>query len=101
MKTNWVPAVIMLMAGLIDCIISIYYHLSLWQFTKQLLLVLIIFYVIGCVVKIVLDCNFKEMKEEIPEDNAEAELHEEEAGEAEDAEDTNDGEEHLDKEDSE
>lgn len=62
MKTNSVPAVIMLTAGLIDCIISICYHLTLGEFLKQLLIVLIIFYLIGCVVKIIIDCNFKEME---------------------------------------
>ena len=38
MKTNSVPAVIMLTAGLIDCIVSIYQRLSLFDFTKQLLI---------------------------------------------------------------
>lgn len=61
MKTNAVPAVIMLTAGLIDCICSILCHMPTDRFIRQLLLVLIIFYVIGCVVKIVLDCNFKDM----------------------------------------
>jgi phosphotransferase system glucose/maltose/N-acetylglucosamine-specific IIC component len=63
-KTKSLPAIIMLVAGLIDCIFSIYYHLSLWEFTRQLLLVLIIFYLIGCVVAIVIDINFKVMEEE-------------------------------------
>jgi flagellar biosynthesis/type III secretory pathway M-ring protein FliF/YscJ len=63
-KTKSLPAIIMLVAGLIDCIFSIYYHLSLWEFTRQLLLVLIIFYLIGCVVAIVIDINFKAMEEE-------------------------------------
>jgi phosphotransferase system glucose/maltose/N-acetylglucosamine-specific IIC component len=63
-KTKSLPAIIMLVAGFIDCIFSIYYHLSLWEFTRQLLLVLIIFYLIGCVVAIVIDINFKAMEEE-------------------------------------
>lgn len=67
MKTNAVPAVIMLTAGLIDCILSFYEHVSLFVFTRRLLIVLVIFYILGCVVKIVLDCNFKEMGE--PEEN--------------------------------
>ena len=32
-------------------------------FTKTLLAVLVIFYVLGCIVKLVLDKNFKEMDE--------------------------------------
>ena len=55
MKTNYVPAIIMLLAGLVDSVISIYYKLDLYSFTKRLLLVLVIFYILGCVVKIILD----------------------------------------------
>lgn len=63
MKTKAVPAIIMLTAGLIDCILSIYCHLSLWRFTWQLLVVLVIFYLLGCVVSLILDKNFAEMEE--------------------------------------
>ena len=55
MKTNGVPAIIMLAAGFIDCVIAILTHMSLWNFTRQLLLVLVLFYVIGCVVKMIID----------------------------------------------
>jgi hypothetical protein len=72
-KTKSLPAIIMLVAGLIDCIFSIYYHLSLWEFTRQLLLVLIIFYLIGCVVAIVIDINFKAMEEDEAEKDEEEE----------------------------
>ena len=37
MKTNYVPAIIMLLAGLVDSVISIYYKLDLYSFTKRLL----------------------------------------------------------------
>ena len=63
MKTKAVPAVIMLTAGLIDSILSIYCHLTLWRFTWQLLVVLVIFYILGCVVQIILDKNFAGMQE--------------------------------------
>jgi phosphotransferase system glucose/maltose/N-acetylglucosamine-specific IIC component len=63
MKTKVLPAIIMLVAGFIDCILSIYNHLSLWESTRQLLLVLIIFYLLGCAVQLVLDVNFKPMEE--------------------------------------
>ena len=64
MKTNGVPAMIMLAAGFIDCVIAILTHMSLWDFTRQLLLVLVLFYVIGCVVKMIIDRNFKDSKQE-------------------------------------
>jgi phosphotransferase system glucose/maltose/N-acetylglucosamine-specific IIC component len=64
MKTRTLPAVIMLVAGFIDCILAIINHQSLWEFTRQLLLVLLIFYAIGCVVQIVINMNFKEETED-------------------------------------
>lgn len=73
MKTNAVPAVIMLTAGFIDCILSLYEHVSLYQFTKRLFLVLLIFYILGCVVKIILDMNIKDESEESEEDEQENE----------------------------
>ena len=73
MKTNSVPAVIMLTAGLIDCIVSIYQRLSLFDFTKQLLIVLVIFYLLGCVVKLILDINFPQMDDEPETEEEDAE----------------------------
>lgn len=64
MKTNGIPAIVMLSAGFVDCVLAIYTHMSLWNFTRQLLFVLILFYIIGCVVKVILDCNFKDMEQE-------------------------------------
>lgn len=61
MKTNNVPALVMLSAGFIDCVIAIRTGQSLWSFTKQLLLVLILFYILGSIIKVVLDRNFGEM----------------------------------------
>ena len=57
MKTNGVPAMVMLLAGFVDCLIAIRTHMTLGSFTRQLFLVLVIFYIIGCVVKIILDRN--------------------------------------------
>ena len=70
MKTKSVPALIMLTAGLIDCIASSYCHYTLWHFTWQLLVVLMIFYVLGCIVQLILDKNFPEMEEENEEQAA-------------------------------
>ena len=44
-------------------------HMETDVFIKTLLAVLIIFYLLGCIVKLVLDKNFKEMDE--PEENQE------------------------------
>ena len=61
MKTKGIPAVVMLLAGFVTCIIGIVQHMETDVFIKTLLAVLIIFYVLGCIVKLVLDKNFKEM----------------------------------------
>lgn len=86
MKTKPIPAIVMLSAGFVTCIIAIYTHMELMAFTKSLLLVLIVFYILGGIVKIILDKNFAQMKEETadteenPEDSQETE---EETSEAE------------------
>lgn len=63
MKTNGVPAIVMLLAGFTDCIIAIRTHMTLESFTRQLFLVLLIFYVIGCMVKLILDRNIDKMED--------------------------------------
>lgn len=60
MKTNYVPAIVMLCAGFIDCLFAIYNHLELGQFVKELLIVLIIFLIIGYIIKFVMDKFFHE-----------------------------------------
>ena len=47
MKTKPIPAIVMLTAGFITCIVAIFQKMELLAFTKTLLLVLIIFYVLG------------------------------------------------------
>ncbi len=89
MKTNNVPALVMLTAGFIDCVIAIRMGQSLLPFTRQLLIVLLIFFILGSIVKVILDRNFNDMDdledvdlgEEVgsPEEN-EADAPEEEQG---------------------
>lgn len=47
MKTKPIPAIVMLTAGFITCIVAIFQKMELLAFTKTLLLVLIIFYLLG------------------------------------------------------
>ena len=61
MKTNNVPALVMLTAGFIDCVIAIRTGQSLLPFTRQLLIVLLIFYILGSIIKVILDRNFNDM----------------------------------------
>jgi len=64
MNTKNVPALIVLSAGLVDCIVSIYYGLEFGAFIKRLLFVLVIFYILGIGVKILFDKFFPIMSEE-------------------------------------
>lgn len=84
MKTKSVPALIMLLAGFITCIAGIAGHMEIVRFTKMLLIVLIVFYFLGCIVKMILDKNFKE--EEKEEETTDGEESEAEGGETEPAE---------------
>lgn len=60
MKTKQVPAIVMLIAGFFTCIVSIFQHMEVGQFLKLLFIVLVSFYILGCVIKIILDRNFTE-----------------------------------------
>ena len=71
MKTKQVPIIITLAAGLITCIIGVVMHMETGQFVKTWGIVLISFYILGCVAKLVLDHNFKEETEEATEEAAE------------------------------
>ena len=73
MKTKSVPALIMLLAGAIACIAGIASHLDVAGFVKMLLIVLIVFYLLGCIVKMILDSNFKTEEQETTDGEAESE----------------------------
>ena len=71
MKTKQVPVIITLIAGFITCIIGFVMRMETGQFVKVWGIVLISFYILGCVAKLVLDHNFKEDTEEATEEAAE------------------------------
>ena len=65
MKTKQVPIIITLIAGLAICIIGFLTRMETKQFVKTWVIVLIIFYILGCVAKLLLDKNFKEELDEV------------------------------------
>lgn len=67
MNTKSIPAIIMLAAGFVTCIIGIVEHFSFGMFTKTLFLILIGFYLLGCIVKLVLDKGFRIMQDPLSE----------------------------------
>ncbi len=84
MKTKQIPVLITLVAGLTTCIIGIMMQMETNRFMKTLVVVLISFYILGCIAKLVLDKNFKEETEEATEEA----LEEADAEESEEAEDS-------------
>ena len=67
MNTKTIPAIIMLTAGLVICISGIVEHFSFGTYIKTLFLVLIGFYLLGCIVKLVLDKGFRVMDDPLSE----------------------------------
>lgn len=67
MNTRPIPAIIMLTAGLVTCIVGIVQHFSLGMFIKTLFLVLVGFYLLGCIAKLVLDKGFRIMQDPLSE----------------------------------
>ena len=88
----------MLAAGLFKCILGFLQGLSPFDFTVQLLIVLIIFYLIGTVIKWFYMANFQEEEseettyEEASEEGAEGEEGEEATAEKESEKETDAGE---------
>ncbi len=85
MKTKQIPAIIMLIAGFITCIVGIFEQFEARKFLEILLLALVVFYSLGCVVKLILDKNFKEMEESADDEQGEEENEEEKTTEDEDS----------------
>lgn len=74
MNTKPIPIIITLIAALVSCVASIIQHVSFTIFTTRLLGAVIIFGVIGSIVKVILDKSLNVMEEETDEENEESEL---------------------------
>lgn len=73
MNTKQVPVIITLVAGLVTCILGFTMHMDSARFVRTLVIVLVSFYILGCIAKLVLDINFKEEPEEEVTEEAEEE----------------------------
>ncbi|MCI8483591.1 MAG: hypothetical protein HFH41_04540 [Lachnospiraceae bacterium] len=73
MKTKQVPIIITLIAGFTTCVIGFMTQMETKQFVKIWIIVLVSFYILGQIAKLVLDKNFKEEAEEATEEAAEGE----------------------------
>lgn len=73
MNTKSIPALIMLLAGAIASILGLINRYETTEFIIMLLIVLLVFYVLGCIVKIIVDKNFKGMDEQVQDEQKESE----------------------------
>lgn len=64
MKTKSIPAMIMLLGGATACILGLLNQYGTTHFLKMLLIVLVVFYIFGCIIKIILDKVFAVSDEE-------------------------------------
>ena len=62
MRTYYIPSLITLSAGAVYCLVAIRNHLTLRETLTELLIVVIVFYLAGSVVKFIIDRNFKDME---------------------------------------
>ena len=69
MKTKPIPAIVMLTAGLVLCIMSVIYDYGFSFLVRTLVWVLIGFYILGYIIKIVLDMNMNKLDDEITADD--------------------------------
>lgn len=90
MKTKEIPAIIMLIAGGVYCLLGIFCQIPLMDFFVQLLIVLLVFWIMGGIVRMVLDHFIGEIEDKAKEEEEEAEEKDEnedsEESEAEDEE---------------
>ena len=63
MRTRYIPAGVMLIAGAVTCIVSIVQNQDIVKSLITLLMVLIFFYVIGLVAKFFIEKILKDLKE--------------------------------------
>lgn len=63
-NTKMVPSICMLLAGIVRAIFGIVYRDDIKSFLWSLVLVMIVFYILGFIIKSILDRNFREMIED-------------------------------------
>ena len=85
MNTKIVPCIVRLVAGLESCLISISQQVDTMEFTERLLSTLVIFYILGFIIKLILDKAMKNLssakEDENEKDISEADKQEEDGEE--------------------
>lgn len=78
MNIKSMPAVLALIAGFVTCIICFVQRVDTVVFAKKFIIVCIIFFAIGTVIRIVIQMNFKDLASEEEETAMEGEASDEE-----------------------
>ena len=83
MKTKEIPAIVMLLAGGVYCLFGIIYKIPLMEFLIHLLIILLVFWMFGGIIRMILDRFMGEIviKEEEDLENSEGEDSENESEE--------------------
>ena len=92
MKTKEIPAIVMLLAGGVYCLLGILYQIPLMEFSVQLLTVLLIFWMFGGIVRILLDKYMSEFEDKTEEETEEKDADEESEEPEEDLQEDEDSE---------
>ena len=67
-NTKTVPVIITLAAAFITCVVSIVQKVDFSTFVSRLLIVVVIFLVLGTIIKMILDYSFKTLEPPVPID---------------------------------
>ena len=73
MKTKEIPAIVMLIAGGVYCLLGIYCQIPLMDFLIQLLMILLGFWMVGGIIRMVLDHFIGDLEDKAKEEEEEAE----------------------------
>lgn len=73
MNTKSIPAFIMLLGGAIACILGLVNGYETMEFIIMVLIVLVVFYFMGCIIKMIVDKNFQGMDEQVQDEQEESE----------------------------
>lgn len=98
MKTKDIPAIVMLLAGGVYCLLGILCQIPLMEFSVQLLLVLLLFWMMGGIVRMVLDKFVGEIEDEAKDEEAEEKDAEGESDDSEEETDSQGEKENLEEE---
>ncbi len=86
MNRKYLPLILMLAAGAVTCVINLIRHYPMLNQMIVLFVVLVVFYILGCVLKWTLDLFDRQNEEKAPGEGEVVEKESEQGGQADQAE---------------